>query len=304
MAKCWDVVVIGAGAAGLTAAQVVGAAGRSCLCIDRLGPGGELINLGRLHDCPDLRPGITGADLVAELMDAATDAGVELAVGEVRALRRAEHWTVATDDETHEARAVILATGLTQGTLGVPGEERFEGVGLSHCAACDGPLCAGENVVVAGADKWALQDAIDLAEMAAHVTLVRPDDAAWPADDRAAQLAKLANVTVIGGRIVGLEGAQGLDAVVVERDGASERRPVRAVFVQANRRAALDFADGLIDADTQGRAVVDGDLRTSDPRAYAAGDVRAGAAEQVSSAIADGSRAGIAVIRLLGKETE
>jgi thioredoxin reductase (NADPH) len=299
MPDCWDVAVIGAGPAGLAAAGIVGARGLSCLCIDRLGPGGELINLGFLHDCPELPPETTGADLVASLTDAATAAGVELAFGEVRELRRGEPWRIVAEDETYQARAVIIATGLTPGRLGVPDEERFEGLGLSHCASCDGPLYKGQSVVVAGAGEWAAQDAIDLAGLAEQVILLCPDAATRTSGERAARLAGLANVTVLPGRIVGLEGTDGLDAIIVERGPTQERQPARAVFVHSDRRAALDFADGLLATDAEGRARVDGDLCTSDKRAYAAGDVRAGAAERISSAIADGQRAGMAVARLL-----
>lgn len=300
MPECWDVVVIGAGPAGLTAAQVAGAQGLSCLCIDRLGPGGELINLGLLHDCPDLPPDTTGADLVTRLMNAANAAGVELAFGEVRELQRGELWRIVTEDETHQARTVIVATGLTPGKLGVQDEERFEGTGLSHCASCDGPLYKGENVVVAGASEWAAQEALDLAALAGHVTLICPQpEAARLSSERGARLASLSNVTVIPGRIASLEGAEGLDAVVVERDATQERHPARAVFVQSNRRAALDFAKGLLAVEADGRASVDADLCTSDKRAYAAGDVRAGTPERIASAIADGNRAGSAVARLL-----
>jgi len=302
MPERWDVVVIGAGPAGLTAAEVAGSHGLRCLCIDRLAPGGELINLGRLHDYPDGPPETTGTDLAATLSDAAIAAGVELGFGEVSELQRGEDWRVVTGDETHRARAVIVATGLAPGSLGVADEERFEGLGLSHCASCDGPLYRGESVVVAGAGRWAIQDAIDLAGLAGRVALICPDEAGLPSGERAAKLAELPNVTVTAGRIVGLEGADGLEAVIVER-GAREKRPARAVFVQSNRRAALGFAADVLAMDALGRARVDGDLCTSDPRAYAAGDVRAGAPEQIASAIADGQRAGLAVARLLkGKE--
>ncbi len=299
MPECWDVVVMGAGPAGLTAAQVAAAQGLSCLCIERLAPGGELINLGLLHDCPDLPPETTGADLVAGLMDKATAARVELAFGEVRELRPGEPWRIATADEIYQARAVIIATGLTPGSLGVPDEERFEGLGLSHCATCDGPLYKGENVVVAGAGEWAVQDAFDLAGLAGHVTFICPDEVARPSGERAARLAGLANVTVRCGRIVALEGTDGLDAVVIERGAAQERQSTRAVFVQCNRRAALDFASGLLATDAEGRVRVDGDLCASERRAYAVGDVRVGALERIVSAIADGRLAGMAVARLL-----
>ncbi len=286
--RLWDVAVIGAGPAGLSAARGAGEAGLRCLCIDRLGPGGELLNTGLLHDCPGLPA--TGADLAAALTDAATEVGAELAFGEVRALRREAHWSIATDEETYAARGVILATGLAPGMLGIPGEARFEGIGLSYCAACDGPLYAGQEVVVAGDGRWARQEAIELAGMVRHVTLVSTEGAALP------------GVTVVVGRIVGLEGADGLEAVIVEQGGVRRTRAARAVFVQSHRRVALGFAGAMLEVDTHGRVRVDADLRAGLPRTYAAGDVRSGASESVLSAIADGRRAALSVARLLRED--
>jgi len=233
-------------------------------------------------------------------MDAATAAGVELAFGEVRELQRGEPWRIVTEADSYQARTVIIATGLAPGKLGIPEEERFEGLGLSHCANCDGPLYKGANVVVAGAGEWAAQDAIDLAGLAGHITLICPhQEAARLSGERGTRLAGLANVTVIPGRIIALEGLGGLDAVIVEHGAARERRPAQAVFVHSNRRAALDFAGGLLAVEADGRAAVDDDLCMSDKQAYAAGDVRAGAPERIASAIADGKRAGLTVARLV-----
>ena len=298
--KPWDVVVIGAGPAGLSAAQVAGAHGLTCLCVDRLGPGGELINIPSLHECPGPLPETTGAGLAATLADAATAVGVELALGEVRELRREEHWLVAAEDKIYAGQAVILATGLVPGTLGIPGEKGFEGLGVSHCAACDGPLYRCKDVVVVGDNRWAQQDAIDLAGIAGHVTFIWPDMGVPLVGERATKLAALSNVTLMPGHIVALEGARELEAVTVERGSIRGRRAAQAVFVQANRRAALGLAGGLLKLDLDGRAQVDGDLRTSDPWAYAVGDVRSGAPERIPAAIADGQRAGLAVARLLG----
>ncbi len=301
MASNPDVLVIGAGPAGLSAAREVAAAGLVCVCIDRLGPGGELINIGVLHDCPDL-PMATGAELLAELADTATASGVELAIGEVRELRAEADRLLAVSDEIHAARAVILATGLMPGTLGVEGEEDYEGNGLSHCASCDGPLYAGERVIVAGGDEWALREALDLATTAAHVGVIGPEDAV-ASGERAARLAALPNVTLMAGRIVGLRGANGLEAVIVEHGTIREALSARAVFVQTDRRAATSFAASLLAVDADGRVRVDADGRTSHPHIYAAGNVGAGAIDRVSAAIADGRRVGLAVARMLGDRT-
>ena len=171
MNQQWDVFVIGAGVAGLAAAGAAAAAGLSCACIDRIGPGGTAMNLSRLHDYPDA-PEMGGGDLIAQLMDTALEAGAEMLFGEVQLVTGGAPWTVQTDDGAHTARAVIVATGLSVGTLGVPDEERFEGRGLSHCAACDGPMFAGQNVSVVGNDRWTEQEALELTEVAGHVTLI------------------------------------------------------------------------------------------------------------------------------------
>jgi thioredoxin reductase len=297
MQRAWDIVVIGAGAAGLSAAAVVARAGLSCLCIDRLGPGGALINLGTLHETPDLPAGTTGPDLVASLADAAMAAGTELAVSEVRQLRQDAGWTIATDDGDHQARAAIIATGLTQGVLDVEGEAAFEGRGLSYCAACDGPLHAGQDVVVAGAGDWAVQEAIDLAEVAAHVTLVHGDGPL--SDTQAATLASHGNVALARGRIVALAGDDGLRSVTVACDGGRSVVPARAVFVYTRRIPAICFARTLLDLDGAGHIMVDEDLRARSGTVFAAGDVRAGAPQRIAAAIADGERAGRAAVRRL-----
>ena len=277
----WDMVVIGGGASGLTAAATAAGTGLSTLLIDRMGGGGELINLGPLHDLDEPR---TGPDLAARLLEEAITAGAELGVAEVTGLAPEQAgWRIATDGETHHARAVILAIGLAPGTLGLANEQAFEGRGLSHCAACDGPLFPGEPVVVAGADRWARQEARELAAIASKVTLVTQGGPA-PAID---------NVTIFPGRIVALEGENGLDSVLVQPDGGGgqQRISTQAVFVQTARIPALDFAPATLARDKDGRVVTDATLQTSLPGLFATGDARAGSPQTLAAAMADGRRA-------------
>jgi thioredoxin reductase (NADPH) len=260
----WDVVVIGAGVAGLTAARAVAAEGLRCACIERLGPGGVLMNLGALEGMAEK----TGADYAAELMDAATEAGVELVFGEVQSLA-GPPWMVRTEEEAYAAPVVIIACGLAPGTLGLPNEAAFEGRGLSHCAHCDGPMFVGQPVVVAGCDKWALAEAAELRHLGAEVTVLGPD----------------------AGRIVALVGAEVLTGIVVQRDGARENVTANAVFAYENRRPALGFAPAL-KLDAAGRILVDADGQTSLP-------VRAGASESIAESVEDARRAALAAVRHL-----
>ena len=146
----YDLVVVGSGPAGLTAATEAARAGLKCLCLDKLAPGGVLINLNELHDFDEI---FTGTQMASQLTDDAVVAGVEIGFGEVVKLTGNSPWTVETaDGERHTARAVVIATGLNKGRLGVPNEAEFEGRGStpgspwSSPAPMAGPLSKHRNL--------------------------------------------------------------------------------------------------------------------------------------------------------------
>lgn len=287
----WDVVVIGGGAAGLSAATAAASKGLACLVIDRMGGGGELMNLGALHDLDDA---LTGPDLFARLMEDATTAGAELGIAEVTRLHRDDgRWRIVTDEESHIAGSVILAVGLAPGTLGLDNEAAYEGRGLSHCAACDGPLYAGQSVVVAGADRWARQEAIELLDSASDVTLVTQGEAA-PALD---------GIVVRTARVTALHGTDGLDAVTITGEQGAATLSAAAIFIQTGRRPALDFAPPELARDEAGRVIAGAALATNLPNLYVAGDTRAGSPRTLAAAMADGRQAA-AALSPLGKPHE
>lgn len=286
----WDIVIIGGGPAGLSAAATASGAGLSCLVLDRMGGGGELINLGPLEAVDGAQ---TGPDLMAQLLDAALTSGAEPGIAEVTGLTAdATLWRITTDAETHTARAVILAVGLASGRLGIAREETYEGRGLSYCAACDGPLYRGQPVLVAGADRWAIAEAHELSAMASQVILITQGDKSPPAD---------AGFTVQPGRITALEGESGLEAVRVQPPGggAELRLCAPVLFVQTGRRPALDFAPADLVRDPDGRLLTDATGQCHLPGLFAAGDARAGASRTIAGAIADGHCAAIAARDLL-----
>src|SRR5258708_1620502 len=284
----YDVIVIGAGPTGLTAATDATRAGLKVLCLDKLAPGGVLINLGELKDFEEIW---NGPDMAARLTDDATVAGVEIGFGDVTGLSGDGPWIVETaEGEKHTARAVVIATGLNKGKLGLPNEADYEGRGISHCAHCDGPLYAGLPVVVAGAEGWAGLEALDLVGLAGEVTVIDASSPQSPAD-----LPRLA------GRIVALEGNDGLQSITVEANGSLQSIPASALFVHVGQSPAAEFLPDSLARDATGHIVVDAEGRTSAPAVLAAGDVRAGARHYLSDAIADGQRAAQAVIAALKK---
>jgi len=283
-----DVIVIGAGPAGLTAATEAARAGLKCLCLDKLAPGGALINLGELHDFDEI---FSGTQMASLLTDDAVVAGVEIGFGEVTKLSGSGPWIVETaDGERHTARAVVVATGLNKGRLGLPNEDEYQGQGISHCAACDGPLYAGLPVVVAGADGWAAFEAQELIGLAGTVTVIGS-----PPDE------KPEGITFIDGRIVGLDGNNGLQSIVVEAGTSRNTVSASAVFVYVGQSPAAEFLPETLARDASGHIVIDEVGRTSAPAVLAAGDVRAGGRPYLSDAIADGQRAAKAVVAVLTK---
>jgi thioredoxin reductase (NADPH) len=284
----YDVIVIGAGPAGLTAATEAARAGLKVYCLDKLAPGGVLINLGELHDFEEIW---SGPDMASRMTDDAAVAGVEIGFGEVTALSGSGPWTVETaDGEKHTARALVVATGLNKGRLGVPNEDAFEGRGISHCAHCDAPLYAGLPVIVAGGGGWADYEARELVGVASEITMVA-----------SAPSTGLADVKHLQGRIVGLDGNDGLQSVTVEAAGERKSIPASAVFVYVDQRPATECVPAAVKRDEAGHIVVDAEGRTSIPTLFAAGDVRAGARYYLSDAIADGQRVAQAVVAILKK---
>lgn len=279
MSETWDVVVIGAGAAGLRASAVAAKAGARVMCIDKLGPGGLMMNFGEIHDAPAEAAGLTGPDFIAALLDQATEAGVEMGFGEVTSLGPGATWSVVAD-EAHAARAVIVASGLSHGTLGLPEEDRYLGQGISHCAVCDGPLYAGKPVVVVGDQGWAVHEARELAGMASSVTVVADTAPSLP------------NVSAMPGRIIALDGDNGLQGLVIERGGQTMRLETEALFPYVGRKPACGFVEA--ESDAAGALIIRADGATSAPGLFAAGDVRSGAPETIAQALADAEKAGAA----------
>lgn len=285
----WDLAVVGAGIAGLTAARTAATHGLRTVAFDRLAPGGELINLGVLRHYPGLPATTTGPDLAGSLLEAATVDGVEIAYSEVTALNPGPPAELRTAEGPHTARAVVVATGLSPGRLDLPDTSRWVGRGLSQCASCDGPLFAGRRVVVVGDDEWAAQEAAELSGIAAHVTVLVPGLPGW-SDELGGRLAQAGVEVRLDTAVAGLSGDAALSAVHLD-DGAEVAAD--GVFVHTGRRprTLLLAAAGL--GCTAAAAAGD------PPHVFVAGDVRRAVPPYAVAAAADGLRAGLAAASLL-----
>jgi thioredoxin reductase len=295
----WDVAVVGGGIAGLTAARTAVAQGLRVTAFDQLAPGGQLINLGEVAHYPGLPEKVTGPDLAGSLLEAAMTAGVEIGYGEVTGLTAGTPLTLETADGTQTARAVVVATGLTPGRLDVPGAEAWAGRGVSECASCDGPLFAGQRVVVVGNDEWTALEAAELAALAAHVTVLVPGEPRWSAG-AAQRLSALGGVEVrVDVHVSGLAGDGVLTGVTLADGGEVAATGVFAYTGKAPRSAFLDAAFGSTALSRSASGSIDGDPATAVPGLFVAGDVRTGSTPYLVGAAADGLRAGLAAAAFL-----
>ncbi|CCG04427.1 Thioredoxin reductase [Blastococcus saxobsidens DD2] len=298
MSSDWDVAVVGAGVAGLTAARVAAEAGLRVVAYDRMAPGGQLVNLTGLHDVPAPGEVSSSAELMGRLVAEAEAAGVTTAFAEVTGVHAGAPPRLETSEGEVTAGAVVVATGLGPGRLGLPGEELLVGRGISTCAGCDGPLFRGRAVAVVGDDEWTAEEALELAEVASAVTVLVPGQPRWSAE-RAGRLAASARVEVLtGAAVTALRGEGVLSGVVVATAGGERELAVDGLFPYVGRRGPDTLVAGL-PPDESGRLPTEEDVRTAVPAVFVAGDARSGAPESVRSAAADGEAAGTAAVAAL-----
>src|SRR3954453_7630849 len=177
----YDILVVGGGLAGLTAGLFAARAGRSTLVLEPAVPGGHLLNIQKIEDFPGFPDGVSGYEIGPNTQMQAMNHGADFAMAEIQSLARVDggesgDWLVTTTEGEYNAGAVIVASGSHARALGVPGEERLVGKGVSHCASCDGPLFRGQTVGGAGGGDSALQEALTLAEYAGRVLVFHNGD--------------------------------------------------------------------------------------------------------------------------------
>ena len=295
MEKKYDVIIIGAGPAGLTAGIYAARAGLETLLIERYGAGGQILNTYEVDNYPGL-PGITGAELGMKMQEHLDKYEVTTEMTEVEGIDFSEgNNKVITDSGNYFAKCIILATGNSPRKLGIPGEEELTGAGVSYCATCDGAFFRKRTVAVIGGGDVAVEDAIFLARGCEKVFLVHRRDELRAAKILQKALLELPNVEVVWDSIP--KEIKGADEGVVKgleienvRTGVKSVLDVAGVFIATGNNPNSSYTDAL-KKDEQGYIVADETCATSLPGVFAAGDVRTKKLRQVSTAVADGANA-------------
>ena len=299
----YDVLIIGAGPAGLTAAIYACRAEKSTLVLEAKTYGGQIINTPDIANYP-VAPGISGFDFATTLYNQAKNLGAEVKFEKVTEVRDGNVKTVVTPKNTYEAKTVIVATGAENRKLGVEGEDKLIGRGVSYCATCDGNFFRKKVVAVAGGGNTAVEDALYLADLAEKVYLIHRRDA-FRAD--AALVSKLKareNVElVLNANVTKLLYDQRLQGVEVTDKFTGETKvlDVAGLFVAVGQVPEHQNFAQLIDLDKSGYAIAGEDCLTKVPGIFVAGDNRVKDVRQLITAASDGAVAATAAIKYLNE---
>ena len=303
----YDVIIIGGGPAGLTAGLYNARARLNVLLLERLAPGGQVLTTDWVENYPGFPDGISGFELMDRMKTQAEKFGLKIQSDEVTGLELSgNRKAVSTASGSLETKAILLCCGATWKKLGIEGEDRLMGKGISFCATCDGPFYRNQEVAVIGGGDTAVEEAIFLTRFVSKVHLVHRRDklrAARVIQERAMSHERIEFIwDSVPVKILGEQGVEGIELKNVKTQAVS-RRNVQGVFVFIGTVPNTDIVKGLIRLDENGFVVTDDNMQTSVPGVFAAGDIRSKLFRQISTAVGEGAAASYTVERYLERLT-
>lgn len=297
----YDLLIAGGGPAGLTAGLYAARARLRTLLIENMAPGGQTASTFMVENYPGFPDGISGLDLAQAMERQAKRFGLEIINAEVQQLTSRGHlWEVNQEGKKFNAKAVIVATGVKPVKLGIPGEEKLKGRGVSYCATCDGPFFRGQDIGVIGGGDSAVDEALYLTRFARLVYLIHRRNslrAEKILQERAFQNEKIKILwnTVVC-KVLGETGVEELELKNLETQ-KKQTLKVSGVFFYVGLKPNTEFLRGVVSMDEHGYVITDENMATSAPGIFAAGDVRQKVLRQVTTAVGDGATAAFAVER-------
>ena len=285
----YDIIIIGAGPSGMTAALYALRANKKVLVLEALTYGGQIINTLRIDNYP-AAPHISGVDFATNLYNQIMEMGCEFKFEKVVDIK--DH-TVITNENKYDGRAIIIATGATNKKLGLPLEDKFIGRGISYCATCDGNFYKGKVVAVNGGGNTAIEDAIYLSNICSKVYLIHRRDEFRASEVTVDELKNKENVEfILNSQITSLVGNDKLEKIIINNN---RELVIDGLFVAIGQVPETNnFTNGL-NLDESGYIVSD-DMKTDIPGLYVCGDVRSKSLRQLTTAISDGAIAATCAI--------
>ena len=295
MQHIYDMVVIGGGPGGYTAALYAARAGLDTIVLEKLSAGGQMALTSQIDNYPGFEEGIDGFTLGEKMQSGAERFGAKTELAEVTAVRLAgEIKEIETSEGTFYGRTVVISTGATARKLGVPHEQELVGRGVNYCAHCDGMFYRGKTVAVVGGGNSAAADALLLSRIAGKVILIHRRDTLRATKIYHAPLEKAENVEFLwNSAVTQLQYDGKVTGVKVKNGKTGEERtvPCDGVFVSIGRKPATELVQDQLMLDDAGYIMADESTRTNLPGVFAVGDVRTKVLRQIVTAVADGAMA-------------
>ncbi len=294
----YDVIIIGGGGAGLTAALYTSRAKLSTLLLEKLVSGGQIALTDIVENYPGFPEGITGQEISKRMEDQSKKYGTEILYHEVSGIeKKGDTFFVKVDgNEIFQSKSIILATGASYRNLQVPGEKELTGRGVSYCATCDGAFFKNKDIIVVGGGDSAMQEGIFLTRFANHVTVVHRRDklrASPILQERAKNNAKMKFIWDTA--VTRIEGDKKVEGTKLEnlKTGKTQDFKTDGVFVFIGHDPNTGFLKGFVELDAKGYVKTDAKLQTSIPGIFACGEIRAGAVQQLVSCCGEGCEAAL-----------
>ena len=298
----YDIAIVGAGPAGLSAAIYGTRAGKSVVVFEAMTYGGQIVNTPEIENYPGIRQ-ISGFDFATGLYEQATGLGAEVVYEKVTGIEdKGNYKRVLTESGSYEARSVILATGAKNRPLGLDHEQELIGAGVSYCATCDGAFFKGKDVVVVGGGSTALEDAAYLCGYCRTVYLVHRRSQFRSEEAVVEKLRQKPNIIFeLDSRVIRLNGESRLESIEVEQVQTGEIRtiPVDGLFVAIGQMPDNQAFSDLVNVDDAGYIRAMESCETNVPGIFTAGDCRTKKVRQLATAAADGAVAALAACEYL-----
>ena len=297
----YDIIIIGGGPAGLTAAIYALRAEKKVLLLEKMGLGGQIALSERVENFPGIAQ-MSGMDFAQTLEGQVLSLNGEIRYETVKEVRSGKTKKVITGSNEYQAKSVIIASGVKNRLLGVEGEERLIGRGISYCAVCDGAFYRGKRVAVIGGGNTAIQDAEHLAQIAEKVYVVHRRDEFRAEERLVKRLKKHQNVEFVLNTTVekfcGDTRLSGIDLISV-KDGAKSHIDLDGAFVAVGQIPQNEIFEGIIALNASGYVVAGEDCKTNAKGIFVAGDCRTKSVRQLTTAVGDGSVAALAASRFV-----
>ena len=292
----YDLIIVGAGPAGLTAALYALRSNKKVLILEAKSYGGQIINAHKIENYPAI-PVISGFDYATQLYNQVKNFGAEFKFETV--IRVDENKTVITNKNTYQAKAIILATGAEKRKLGIPNEAKYVGKGISYCATCDGNFYKNKVVAVVGGGNTALEDALYLADLANTVYIIHRRDNFMGEERLYDELKTKNNVQfILNSNVIKINGEEKIQSIDIQNnDNNITTIEIQGLFIAVGQEPKNEIFKNVVDLDEFGYIIAKNDVFTSTPGIYVAGDARVKPLRQLTTAVGDGATAATIAIK-------